>query len=84
MAAVMYSTGFCPYCFFARRTLERHGIEFEERRMSRADRAQLAPLGGGLTFPQIEIGGRVVDGLSELRQLERDGELDKLKAGPGT
>ena len=78
MGAVMYSTGFCPYCFFARRTLERHGIEYTERRMSRADRAQLAPLGGGMTFPQIEINGRVVDGLSELRQLERNGELEKL------
>ena len=79
--AVMYSTGLCPYCFLARRVLERHGIDFEERRMRRSDRALLAPLGGGLTFPQIEINGRIVDGLSELRQLERDGELDRLITG---
>jgi glutaredoxin len=26
----MYSTSFCAYCFLARRTLERHGIEYEE------------------------------------------------------
>jgi hypothetical protein len=34
----------------------------------------LAVLGGGLTYPQI-IGGRVVDGFSELRELDRDGRL---------
>src|SRR4051812_24349457 len=81
VSAVMYSTGLCPYCFLARKLLERHGIEYEERRMRRADRALLAPLGGGLTFPQIEINGRVVNGFSELRRLERDGKLDWLSAG---
>ncbi|HZO60139.1 MAG TPA: glutaredoxin domain-containing protein [Solirubrobacterales bacterium] len=79
MRAVMYSTGLCPYCFRARRLLERLGIPYEERRMRRRDRAQLAPLGGGLTYPQIVIGERVVDGFSELRRLERDGGLP---AGP--
>lgn len=71
----MYSTGLCPYCFRARRLLERHGIPYEERRMRRRDRAQLAPLGGGLTYPQIVLGDRVIDGLSELRRLEREGRL---------
>ena len=78
MPAVIYSTGLCPYCFLARRLLERKGVECEERRMRRTDRARLAALGGGLTFPQIELNGRVVDGLAELRRLERSGELDRL------
>lgn len=81
MRAVMYSTGFCPYCFLARRVLERHGIDYEERKMRRGDRERLAPLGGGLTFPQIEINGRVVNGLAELRVLEREGELERLATG---
>jgi glutaredoxin 3 len=80
MHAVMYSTGLCPYCFLARRVLERNGIEYEERRMRRADRERLAALGGGLTFPQIELGGRVVNGFTELRRLERSGELEHLIA----
>lgn len=80
MPAVMYSTGLCPYCFLARRLLERKGVEYEERRMRRADRARLAALGGGFTFPQIDLGGRVVNGLAELRRLERSGELDQLIA----
>ena len=79
--AVMYSTALCPYCFRARRLLERHGIPFEERRMRRRDRADLAPLGGGLTYPQIVLGEQVVDGFSELRRLERDGALTRITAG---
>jgi glutaredoxin 3 len=80
MRAVMYSTDLCVYCVLARRLLERHGVEYEERRMRRSERARLAELGGGLTFPQIELGGRVVNGFAELRRLERSGELDRLIA----
>jgi glutaredoxin 3 len=78
MRAVVYSTGLCPYCFLAKRLLDRRGIDYEERRMRRSDRARLGALGGGLTFPQIELGDRVVNGFVELRRLERSGELDRL------
>ena len=74
----VYSTAFCPYCFLAKRLLERRGIPFEEHRMRRAERARLAPLGGGLTYPQIVFGERVVDGWSELRELDRAGELERV------
>jgi glutaredoxin 3 len=76
----VYSTALCPYCFFAKRLLERRGIAYEERRLRRSERERLAPLGGGLTFPQILFGARVVDGWSELRRLERSGELQELVA----
>jgi glutaredoxin 3 len=82
MRAVVYSTGLCPYCVLAKRLLERRGIAFEERRMRRSDRERLARLGGGLTFPQIELGGRVVNGFAELRRLDRGGELERLAGMP--
>jgi glutaredoxin 3 len=82
MSVVMYSTGMCPYCFLAKRLLERRGITYQERRMRRRDRDRLARLGGGLTYPQIVIGDRVVNGFVELRRLEREGELDRIVAGP--
>jgi glutaredoxin 3 len=81
MRAVVYSTGLCPYCFLAKRLLDRRGIEYEERRMRRSDRERLAALGGGLTFPQIELGDRVVNGFVELRKLERSGDLQRLAMG---
>ena len=82
VGVVMYSTGLCPYCFLAKRLLERRGIAFSERRMRRRDRDRLAALGGGLTYPQIVIGERVVNGFVELRRLEREGELDRMLAEP--
>jgi glutaredoxin 3 len=75
---VMYSTGLCPYCFMAKRLLERRGIAYEERRLRRSERARLAPLGGGMTFPQILVGERVVDGWTELRGMDRRGELTTM------
>ena len=78
MRAVMYTTGLCPYCIGARRLLRRRGIPYEERRMRRRDRQELAPLGGGLTYPQIVIGDVVIDGFTELRRMERDGRLSSL------
>ena len=75
---IVYSTGLCPYCFLAKRLLDRRGVAYEERRMRRSEREQLAPLGGGMTYPQIVFGERVVDGWTELRRLERSGELEAL------
>jgi glutaredoxin 3 len=76
--AIVYSTGLCPYCFLAKRLLDRRGIYYEERRMKRSERDRLAGLGGGLTYPQIQIGERLVNGWTELRGLDRSGELEQL------
>ena len=34
--AIVYSTGLCPYCFLAKRLLDRRGISYEERRRNYA------------------------------------------------
>jgi glutaredoxin 3 len=76
--AIVYSTGLCPYCFLAKWLLDRRGIYYEERRMKRSERDRLAALGGGLTYPQIQFGERLVNGWTELRGLDRSGELERL------
>jgi glutaredoxin 3 len=76
--AIVHSTGLCPYCFLAKRLLDRRGISYEERHMKRSERDRLADLGGGLTYPQILFGERVVNGWTELRALDRSGELERL------
>lgn len=43
--AIVYSPGLCPYCFLAKRLLDRRGIYYEERRMKRSERDWLAGLG---------------------------------------
>jgi glutaredoxin len=62
----------------AKRLLDRRGIAYEERRMKRSERDRLADLGGGLTYPQILFGERVVNGWTELRRLDQSGDLERL------
>jgi glutaredoxin 3 len=77
----MYSTAFCVYCFLAKRLLERRGIEYVERRLTRSasDRAELEVLArGGRTFPQILLDGEPIGGFAELRRLDREGALERM------
>jgi glutaredoxin 3 len=78
---VFYSTSLCAYCALAKRLLERRGVDYEERRLTRrsVDRARLAEVaGGGRTFPQVLIDGEPVGGYRELRRLDRDGTLERM------
>jgi glutaredoxin 3 len=86
-SVIVYSTSFCPYCFLAKRLLDRRGIAYEEHRFSRdrASREQMARLaGGGWTYPQIVIDGQRIDGFVELRRLDRARELEKLREPSST
>jgi glutaredoxin 3 len=82
----VYSTAFCVYCFLAKRLLERRGIEYLERRLTRStsDRDELEALArGGRTFPQIFVDGEPIGGFVELRRLDREGALERmLSASP--
>ena len=82
----IYTTRFCPYCHAAKRLLTRKGVAFSEvdigrdgqRREEMIERAH-----GGVTVPQIFIGGLHVGGSDELHALEREGRLDALLADEG-
>jgi glutaredoxin 3 len=81
---VVFSTALCGYCFLAKRLLDRRGIEYVERRLTRrpSDRAELELLaGGGRTFPQILLDGEPIGGFAELRRLDRDGTLERMLSG---
>lgn len=68
----------CGYCGAAERLLREKGIGFEKIDVTgdRAARTWLATATGQYTVPQIFIGGRSVGGYSELKALDRAGELD--------
>jgi glutaredoxin 3 len=77
----IYTTMLCPYCFMAKRLLNKKGVEFEEidvganpeLRASMVERAS-----GRYTVPQIFIGDTHVGGCDDLHDLERAGKLDAL------
>jgi glutaredoxin 3 len=78
----MYSTEWCGYCVRAKTLLESRGIPFEEISLDDDPdfRRRLMELTGGWTVPQILIDGRPIGGYTELWQLDRNGELERLAA----
>jgi glutaredoxin 3 len=77
---IMYATGFCPYCTFARRLLRKKGVEFAEIRIDHEPerRAEMEARSGRYTVPQIFIGEHHVGGYDDMAALDRAGELDPL------
>jgi glutaredoxin 3 len=83
MASIqMYTTRWCGYCVRAKTLLESRGIPFEEISLDddAGFRRRLVELTGGWTVPQIVIDGRPIGGYTELWQLDRNGELERLAA----
>lgn len=78
--AVMYATGWCPYCARARQLLERKGVAIEEIDIEARPEARQEMLSrsGRRTVPQIFIGGTHVGGCDDLYDLDARGGLDKL------
>jgi glutaredoxin 3 len=77
----IYTTPLCPYCWRAKRLLDKKGIAFveidlwehPERRAEMIERA-----GGRRTVPQLFVDGRAIGGSDELLDLESGGELDAI------
>ena len=78
----MYTTRWCGYCVRAKTLLESRGIEFEEILLDDDPgfRQRLLELTGSWTVPQIIIDGQPIGGYTELWQLDRGGELERLAA----
>ena len=84
MSAVrIYTTTYCGYCYAAKRLLDDKGVAYEEIDVTgdHAKRVWLAQASGRRTVPQIFIGERPVGGFTDIRALDRRGELDRLIAG---
>jgi glutaredoxin 3 len=81
---VVYSSGYCPYCFWAKGLLNDKNAEFEEIRIdqvSGAHEEMLAKSNGQVTVPQIFIDEFHVGGFDDLQALDRAGELDSKLTG---
>ena len=78
----MYTTRWCGYCVRAKTLLESRGLEFEEISLDDDPgfRQRLLELTGSWTVPQILSTGEPIGGYTELWQLDRSGELEKLAA----
>jgi glutaredoxin 3 len=78
----MYTTRWCGYCVRAKALLDSRGLAYDEIPLDDDPtfRQRLLDLTGGWTVPQILIDGRPIGGYTELWQLDRGGELERLAA----
>lgn len=75
----VYTTRICPYCFSAKRLLDRNGLKYTEVSVEdTAARMELVKRSGMKTVPQIYIGDFHVGGSDDLHALERSGKLYEL------
>jgi len=77
----IYTSGFCPYCVWAKRMLDSKGVSFNEIRTdmeASAREEMLQRSNGQMTVPQIFIDEIHVGGYTDMAALDRDGKLDPL------
>lgn len=81
---IIYSSGFCPYCQWAKRLLDEKKVEYAEIRIDQVEGAQqemLQKSKGITSVPQIFIGETHVGGYDDMAAMDRAGNLDTLLAG---
>lgn len=79
----IYTTMLCPFCYRAKKLLDKKGVDYVEVDVSTnpAGRAAMRERAGGRhTVPQIFIDGTHVGGCDELYALEQRGALDPMLA----
>jgi len=76
----IYATSFCRHCMDAREFLQAKGIEYEEYLLDLMplEKDAMIERCGQKPIPQIFINGQHIGGLTELRELDSSGKLDKL------
>lgn len=79
----IYSAGYCPYCFAAKKLLQQKGVEYTEYAVDQKPelRTEMEQRAGRRTVPQIFIDDEHIGGFDDLSALDQAGDLDaKLKA----
>ena len=76
----MYATSSCRHCMDARDFLQEKGIEYEEYLLDLMplEKDVMIDRCGQKSIPQIFINGQHIGGLTDLRELDSGGKLDKL------
>jgi len=80
----LYSTDYCPFCSRAKSLLRGKNVDYLEINVEdRPDlRSWLRSASGQTTVPQVFVNNRAVGGFSDISELDRAGQLDKLLAEP--
>lgn len=80
----IYTKNFCPYCVNAKGFLNANGIDFSEVNLEENpdEIERIKNETGWRTFPIILINNKIIGGYTDMKELHRTGELEKLLAVP--
>jgi glutaredoxin 3 len=76
----IYGSSFCRHCIDARDLLQAKGVEYEEYLLDLMplEKDTMIKRCGQKSIPQIFINDQHIGGLTDLRELDSSGKLDKL------
>ena len=76
----MYATSFCRHCMDARDYLKELSIEYDEYLLDLMPKEKdvMIQRCGQKSLPQIFINNQHIGGLSDLKELDRQGKLNRL------
>ena len=76
----IYGTSFCRHCMDTREFLQAKGVEYEDYLLDLMplEKDAMIERCGQTSIPQIFINGQHIGGLTDLRELDSSGKLDKL------
>ena len=76
----IYANSSCSHCMDAREFLQAKGVEYEEYLLDLMplEKDAMIERCGQKSIPQIFINGQHIGGLTDLRELDSSGKLDKL------
>jgi glutaredoxin 3 len=80
----IYTRKLCGYCTMAKRLLTSKGLDFVEHDATFSPKLRsemIEKSNGGWTFPQIFVGETHIGGCTELLDLDRRGDLDRMLEG---
>ena len=75
---VIYTTGFCPYCYRAKGLLDSKNVEYKEIdvTMNASKRLEMSLIAGSRSVPQIFVDGKHIGDCDGIHMLEQQGILD--------
>ena len=79
----IYTTGFCGFCYHAKKLLQSKGVAYDEIDVDMVPNARnemMQRANGSQSVPQIFIGGRHIGGCDELYALDQENQLEPLLA----
>jgi glutaredoxin 3 len=76
---VIYTTGFCPYCYRAKSLLDSKNVVYKEIdvTMNVSKRREMSQMAGSSSVPQIFVDGEHLGDCDGIHMLERQGVLDQ-------